>query len=54
VDPGGIAWVELGGDEPTIRTRVADDSLPVRVVSGRRGVSAIGLTVGTNEAVLRF
>jgi hypothetical protein len=52
-DASGIRWVELGGDESTIRARVADPSLPLRIVSGRRGVTAIGLALGGAEVVMR-
>ena len=46
--------MELGGDEATIAPRVADASLPLRIVPGRYGVTAVGLEVGGAEAIIRF
>jgi hypothetical protein len=50
----GVRWVEMGGDETRIREQIACAPLPIRVVSGRAGVTAVGLDVGGRELVLRF
>jgi hypothetical protein len=44
----------MGGDETRIREQIACAPLPIRVVSGRAGVTAVGLDVGGRELVLRF
>ncbi|HVO26462.1 MAG TPA: VOC family protein [Candidatus Margulisiibacteriota bacterium] len=53
-DIRGVRWVELGGDETRIREQVACAALPIRVVNGRAGVTAVGLDGGDRELVMRF
>jgi hypothetical protein len=52
-EPRGIRWVEMGGDESKIRTRLLDPLLPLRIVSGRPGVAAVALDIGGAETVVR-
>jgi hypothetical protein len=54
VDSAGVRWVELGGDEAHIQEQLAGASLPIQVVNGRAGVTAVGLEVAGAEMVLRF
>ena len=50
----GIRWVELGGDESQIWTRVRDKSVSLRIKSGRPGVTAVALDVGGVETIVQL
>jgi hypothetical protein len=52
VQPDGIAWVEVQGDETAIRAWLGDDDLPVRVQTGPPAVLAIGVAAQEGEIVL--
>jgi hypothetical protein len=47
----GIAWIELGGDEGAIRHWVADDTVPIHVVPGRRGPRRFALRTTTGAEI---
>jgi hypothetical protein len=50
----GVEWVELGSDAARVRAQLGDGDLPITVVAGRAGVSAIGLELDGGEVALRF
>jgi glyoxalase-like protein len=50
---GKFTFVEVGGDPERIRAVLGDADLPVRFVSGRPGLHAIGISGPTREIVLR-
>jgi len=52
-DFGGFTFVEVGGDPERIRALLADADLPIRFVSGRPGLQAVGIKGPTGEIVLR-
>jgi catechol 2,3-dioxygenase-like lactoylglutathione lyase family enzyme len=52
VQPEGIAWVEVRGDEAAIRTWLGDDELPIRVRPGPPAVLAVGIATQEGEIVL--
>jgi hypothetical protein len=52
IEPRGIVGIEFGGDPHGIRDRLADDSIPIAVVSGRPGVLAV--TIDTDHGALRL
>ena len=52
VQPDGIAWVEVRGDEAAIRDWLGDDDLPVRVRPGPPAVLAVGIATHDGEIVL--
>jgi hypothetical protein len=41
----GIAWVELGGEDPRVEGALAGADLPVRLVGGPPGVRTVGISV---------
>ena len=47
----GIAWVEIGGDEQTLRTRVGEDLPELRFAGGDPGVRRVGLATRDGELV---
>lgn len=52
--PLGISWVEVAGDDATVRYWLGDDSVPVRLQRGEPGIRAIGIaTRGGPEVVIR-
>jgi hypothetical protein len=50
---GGFTFVEVGGDPERMRAWLGDARLPVRFVSGRSGLHAVGIAGPTGEIVLR-
>ena len=52
-EPGGISWIEVGGDEARLGEWLGDHSLPLRVVKGPPGVRSVGIRTATGEAVIR-
>lgn len=53
VQPRGIAWVEVQGDEAAIRGWLGDDALPVRIRPGPPAILAVGIATDGGEIVLR-
>jgi len=53
VRPHGIAWVEVAGDEKSVRDWLGDDKLPVRVRPGAPALRAVGIATDEGEVVLR-
>jgi hypothetical protein len=53
VEPQGISWVDVQGDEPAVRSWLGDDSLPVRVTPGPPALVAVGIQTANGEIVLR-
>lgn len=49
----GIAWVEVAGDAARSDAWTSDASLPVRIVGGEPGLSAVGLRTPDGEVVIR-
>jgi Glyoxalase-like domain len=52
VEPRGISWVEVQGDESAVRDWMGGD-LPVRVQPGLPSMLAVGLATATGDVVLR-
>lgn len=53
VSPHGIAWVEVCGDDKTVRERVGED-LDIRVVAGSdRGLTAVGIATADDVLEIR-
>src|SRR5216683_2350326 len=50
---GDFTFVEVGGDPERIRAPLSDAHLPIRFVSGRPGLHAVGISGPTREIVLR-
>lgn len=50
---GGFTFVEIGGDPDRLRDWLGTDDLPIRFVSGRPGLQAVGIAVAGGEIVLR-
>jgi len=50
---GNFTFVEVGGDPERIRALLSDAHLPIRFVSGRPGLHAVGISGPTREIVLR-
>lgn len=53
VEPLGVGWVEVGGDEAQLRAWIGDEGAPLRAVGGRPEVRAVGIATKTGEIVLR-
>jgi glyoxalase-like protein len=53
VQPFGISWVEVHGDESAVRSWLGDESLPVRVTPGAPALLAVGVDTDHGEVVLR-
>jgi catechol 2,3-dioxygenase-like lactoylglutathione lyase family enzyme len=52
VQPEGIAWVEIQGDETAIRAWLGDDDLQVHVRPGPPAVLSVGIAAREGEIVL--
>lgn len=52
VQPEGIAWVEVRGDEAAIRDWLGDDEPPVRVRRGPPALLAVGIATREGEIVV--
>jgi hypothetical protein len=50
---GGFTFVEVGGDRKQIEALTGDSGFPVRFVSGRPGLHAVGIDGPEGEIVLR-
>jgi hypothetical protein len=51
--PGGVEWIEVGGDESRLRRWIGMDQLPgMRFVGGEPGVRSIGVSAPTGELVI--
>ena len=53
VTPGGIAWVEVGSDEQSLRTWLGDHDLPLRITDGPQPLSAVAISTAEGEVVFR-
>ena len=51
--PRGIAWVEVSGDEPSLRSWLGHHDLPVRVSDGPDGLSAVTIETAAGPVVFR-
>ena len=40
---GGITWIEVAGDADRLAAWLGDNDMPVRVVDGPPGVTAVGI-----------
>jgi hypothetical protein len=52
-DFGGFTFVEVGGDPKQLRAWLGGADLPLRVVSGRPGLHAVGVAGPAGEIVIR-
>jgi hypothetical protein len=50
---GGFTFVEVGGDRKRVEALIDDGAFPVRFVSGRPGLHAVGIEGPEGEIVLR-
>jgi hypothetical protein len=53
VQPRGISWVQVRGEESAVRSWLGDQSLPVRVAAGTPALLAVGVATDAAEIVLR-
>lgn len=53
VQPFGISWVQVRGDESALRSWLGDESLPVRVTPGTPGLVAVGIDTDHGDVLLR-
>jgi hypothetical protein len=53
VTPRGIAWIEISAGEDSLRAWLGDHDLPLRISEGPPSLSAVGITTGEGELVLR-
>jgi hypothetical protein len=55
VEPRGIAWMEVGGDEAVMREWLGEeaDQVPLRYVGGAPGMRAVGINTDDGVVVLR-
>ena len=53
VEPRGISSVEVRGDESVVRSWLADDTFPVRVVPGPPALLTVAVATDAGEIVLR-
>jgi hypothetical protein len=53
VQPNGISWVEVRGDEDVLRSWLGDEDLPVRVVPGTPALLSVAVATDGGEIVLR-
>jgi hypothetical protein len=51
--PTGIAWIEVVGDEHALRSWLGDFDFELRFVNGAPGLSAVAISTGAHEIVLR-
>jgi hypothetical protein len=51
--PRGISWVEVSGDERSVREWLGDPAVPVRVIPGSSGVLGVGIATDAGEVVIR-
>jgi len=52
VTPRGIAWVEVAGDEPSLRTWLGENDIPLRIRAGEPGLEAVGIATTEGEIIL--
>jgi hypothetical protein len=53
IEPRGISWVELRGDEARLSDWLGAHDLELRVRPGRPGLEAVGIATASGEIVLR-
>jgi hypothetical protein len=53
VEPNGIAWIEVAGNQRRLHGWLGGEDLPVRVVGGDTGVRGVGISTDRGEIVLR-
>ena len=53
VTPDGIAWVEVSGDERSLRTWLGDHDLPLRITDAPQPLSAVAISTAEGELVFR-
>jgi hypothetical protein len=49
---GGLAWVEVGGDEERLRTWLGGEDLPIRVVDALPGVRRVAIATADGELAI--
>jgi hypothetical protein len=52
VQPQGISWIEVRGDESALRSWLGDEEVPVRVTAGPPALVAVGIATSDGEVVL--
>lgn len=53
VTPCGIAWIEIAAEEKAVHAWLGDCDLPLRIIEGAPGLSAVAIGTATGDAVLR-
>ena len=53
VTPDGIAWVEVSGEERSLRTWLGDHDLPLRITDGPQPLPAVAISTAEGEVVFR-
>jgi glyoxalase-like protein len=53
VQPHGISWVEVRGDESALRSWLGDEEVSVRVVDGPPALLAVGIATAEGEIIVR-
>jgi hypothetical protein len=53
VQPLGISWIEVQGDESVLRSWLGDESLPVRVFPGSPALLSVGIETPGAEVVVK-
>ena len=53
VTPNRIAWVEVSGDERSLRIWLGDHHLPLRITDGPQALSAVAISTAEGEVVFR-
>jgi hypothetical protein len=53
VTPRGIAWIEIAAEAHPLHAWLGDHDLPVRITEGPPSLSAVAITTGEGELVLR-
>lgn len=51
--PGGLAWLELGGDEAALRNWIGEVDIPLRFVGGAARLAGLGIAAPDGEIVIR-
>jgi hypothetical protein len=53
VTPRGIGWIEVAAEEESLHSWLGDHDLPLRITGGRPSLSAVAISTGAGELVLR-
>jgi hypothetical protein len=53
VTPRGIAWIEISIEEQSLHAWLGDHGLPLRIREGPPSLSAVAITTGERNLVLR-